>query len=127
MMEEADWVAAMTANPNCTVTMSAFADFLQERGDPRWEPLAWLAENGQVGVNDGMGSDGYWPWRSNKKSQANCAINEDWLIVNEAQSFWGTIKERMGLLSRWVAATPEQRDDWLTDPCKLHPEEDDNA
>jgi len=57
-VNEQDWIAAMEAEPACVRTMAAFSDWLQERGDPRWEPLAWLAERGKVG--DPHLPCGYW-------------------------------------------------------------------
>jgi uncharacterized protein (TIGR02996 family) len=45
-MNEDAWIAAMRSNPHCLVTMGAFADWLQEQDDPRWEAMAVLVDTG---------------------------------------------------------------------------------
>jgi len=41
-MTEADWWTAQVAEPTNLLLMAHFADWLQERDDPRWEPMQLL-------------------------------------------------------------------------------------
>jgi len=109
MMDESTWVAAMRANPTCVVVMAAFSDWLQEQGDPRWKPLAWLAANGCVGDTEiGYCSDR----RGASPEEATARVTAAWYeasgIANMGfPDYHDVIANRMALLSHW---SPE----WLT-------------
>jgi len=48
-MPEADWLAAMDAEPESARCMAMLSDWWQGRVDPRWEPMGELARLGKVG------------------------------------------------------------------------------
>ena len=55
MMEEEDWVKAMEDDPGNAVILGAFADWLDERNDPRAGLFRTLWEGGRVGVDTKAG------------------------------------------------------------------------
>jgi len=97
----------MRANPYCLRTMAAFSDWLQERGDPRWEPLAWLAENGRVGSSVGYRDESWAEHEVNKPPQSY--IPHEW-YARAIGVYWmhndydDNITNRMWLLTGWLPA-----------------------
>lgn len=47
-------IRGMRENPTCLMQMAALADYWQEQGDPRHEPMTWLVQNGRVGGRRGF-------------------------------------------------------------------------
>ena len=114
-MDEQAWIAAMRANPHCLRTMGGFADWLQERGDPRWEPLMMLYNDGKVG-----GHAGY-------TYVLGClaCVGMSWLkdAVDKKCSprhptYWDCVDNRLALIRCWVDADDEQRALYLADYLK---------
>lgn len=105
-----DFVAAMHERPTDTLLMGVAADYLEDHGDPRHEPLRWLAENGKVGFVDG----GYFPHRRNMRWQAwhtpGGYVLYPWyhaaLAVMDEDSYSDPVAFRMALLDTW-------RREWL--------------
>lgn len=46
---ESGLIAGMRDHPHSLGHMAALADYWHEQGDPRWEPLTWMVQNGRVG------------------------------------------------------------------------------
>ena len=117
MHEWADFVAAMLRDPCDCVLMGAASDWLQEQGDVRWEALAWLAENGRVGVE--YGADVLWRGRlyftCDEKSSPDFRpgnVCSDWWNAAYHQ-FRVTSCFREAFLDAYAAATPTVRAEWL--------------
>lgn len=108
------FVQAMRKHPLCITTMAAAADYLQERGDPRWEPLAWMAEYGKTGNPNGFDS-GYWGEHNrNKARRSRIALH--WLRSCQLTSIMTVIDERLHLLETWAVADAVFRAEWLAVP-----------
>jgi uncharacterized protein (TIGR02996 family) len=111
-MDESTWVAAMRDKPQCLLTLGAFADWLQEQNDPRWEAAAFLYENREVGdllaVEDTA-------WRR--------AVHSHLTYITGANlSFYFASPEvatRMFFLNVYAAATADGRAYYLDDYRKV--------
>jgi uncharacterized protein (TIGR02996 family) len=55
-MDEAAWRDLLRQFPHCVKTLSAYADWLQENGDPRWEPYLLLIDR----YKNGFPTKGAW-------------------------------------------------------------------
>ncbi len=102
-MEEEDWWKAQEAEPNSVPLLAAFSDWLQERGDPRWEAVSLLVEHGKVGVSWHGGVPTYFsqPGTMSRRPAGTHEIPSSWLRRRTAS--------RRELLRRWVALGPKRR------------------
>ena len=98
--EEAAFQAALDENPADHTTRLVFADWLQERGDPRAEGYRALATLRKVpGIWAEFGYDGYWFWLYGENIET---LPADW---------WNRFREKYSLVS---ALRPSRREceDW---------------
>ncbi len=102
-MDEQMWVAAMRANPLCLRTLGAFADWLCENGDPRWEPAMWMFDNDKIGGERGYHNAKYYSFTA-------YTIPESWYnrsipplrTSGGDTEFFDNIANRMSLLANWL-------------------------
>jgi len=104
-MDEETWIAAMRADPSRLDTMAAFSDWLQEQGDPRWKPLAWLVEHGKTGHFEGATGDesGYWT----ACGEPQCRLPKTcadwcWRAFESLVHDYSLVARRMALLNTWL-------------------------
>ena len=107
-MDEETWIAAMRANPYCIRTMAAFSDWLQERGDERWRPLAWMVDRKCVGEAMGYRSEN---WREidvrtrDNTFEYEAYVPHEWFARSlniDRDDYTDNIGNRMALLAHWL-------------------------
>lgn len=112
MWEEKDWIAAMTAEPECAGLMGLFADWLDERGDARAGAFRLLWEAGKVGELNGLG--GYWGERNQQKPPES-RVSSEWFNSTTEDPmliFGDTVAERFVLARSWATADDATRERW---------------
>lgn len=123
-MTDDDIRAAMTALPECTLTMLVCADAIEERGGIRdglrAEGLRLLAECGKVGYY-GLNYT-YW---SIEKQPADRRVPEVWWIRADSigPGLWMTpvVDSRLALIDAYADATDAERDRWQSETRALTP------
>jgi uncharacterized protein (TIGR02996 family) len=116
-MNEEAWIAAMRANPHCLQTMGAFADWLQERDDPRWEPLMLLYNNGKVGYRFG------YTYNVGRQSCVGISWLDDAVmdrLSRNSPAYWDCVDNRLLLMRSWAEADDERRSQYLKDFHDAH-------
>lgn len=135
-MDVETWCRAMDANPACGVTMAAFADWLQEQGDDRWEGIAVLAEHGKTGLvpafvpytytgatpGSGWWTPAYVGCRESPGGDENpphAVIDAEWYERSLSRrdgcksQHRSLAAARVSLAGQWAAAGPFVRRRWL--------------
>ena len=114
MMEEADWVAAMEAEPENCLLMGLFADWLDERNDPRAGLFRMLWEGGKVGNTMLNPSETYPYYSVGKKDHTYvCHGLWDWTHLLYGTLFGvPPVKARFALAAAWAEADESTREKW---------------
>jgi uncharacterized protein (TIGR02996 family) len=111
-MTKDDWVAAMRANPTCTLTMMVCADWLDEEGRPHAaEAMRMLGEHGKIGHE----RRGY-EMIGAEENQSFTVCREWWEVVMDGKGmepwYCRREQERFRLAEAYEAADEDTRLRW---------------
>ena len=120
-MDEEDWIAAMQADPANAAIMGAFADWLDERNDPRAGAFRLLWEFGLIGQQE-RPSPRICYWGSSMWQSDQCEISSEWWCHSDFryQSHDGVVTNRMALALSWAAASDTARYRWRKQTAERH-------
>lgn len=122
MMDEADWIAAMEAEPENAGLMGLFADWLDERNDPRAGLFRLLWETGKVG-QEAVRPDSYTYFSVTSPSTPTQIGDGLWMHTRRRLRHGGResgleglgrVQSRLAFARTWADADEDTRELWRT-------------